>query len=84
MFKVFEEGKQEAKKEVFFRLEDDNCEEDCKEVFAFTLIACDEYGNKLRHGNIISIKKDGRLFLHKDVNVEIGLSLNNDGEIDLD
>ena len=61
--------------EVLFKLEE--CYDTVK------LVACDSEGNMLPDNNILSIQRDGTLYLFRDVNPSLGLKLDEDGRITL-
>ena len=47
------------------------------------LVTCDSEGKMLPDSNILSIQRDGTLYLFRDVNPSLGLKLDEDGRITL-
>ena len=48
------------------------------------LIAVNEKGEKVAEGNLITLKKNGRLYLHEGINTRLGLDLDRQGRIKLE
>jgi len=73
-FRIYEDKKKEAK--VFFRLVYDIPRGD------IDLVACNEDGETIDDGLILSIKPSGHVALYSDVSDRIGLSLDSESRVD--
>lgn len=45
------------------------------------LIACDEHGNRMHHGNLLDFRSDGRIHRFSGINPEFGFDLDEYGKI---
>ena len=75
MFAIFKEKKTERKK-VFLRLDEEGVANPGKEV---AVVACDENGKEI--STLCVFEADGGLCLCADVDDNLGLKLNKNGEI---